>query len=305
MTRPLRIATRQSPLALWQAEWVAAQLRAGGAEVELLPMITRGDKILDQALSKVGGKDLFVKEVEHAVLDGRADVAVHSLKDMPTDVPDGLRLAAHPPREDPRDALVSPRHQTLEALPSGSKLGTSSLRRGAQLRRLRPDLQIVDIRGNVQTRLRKLEEENMAATMLAYAGLLRLGTPEVATEVFDSARLLPAVGQGILGVECRAEDDETMARLQPLDDPAARAAAECERAFLARLEGGCQIPIGGHATVDSGQIRLRGLVASLDGQTVVEGAWSGAIEEARSVGTALAEELLGRGADEILRALQA
>lgn len=303
-TRPLRIATRQSPLALWQAEWVAARLEAGGAEVELLPMITRGDKILDQALSKVGGKDLFVKEVEHAVLDGRADVAVHSLKDMPTDIPEGLSLAAHPPREDPRDALVSPRYGTLAALPEGARLGTSSLRRGAQLRRLRPDLQIVDIRGNVQTRLRKLEQEDMAATMLAYAGLVRLGTPELATEVFDSDRLLPAVGQGILGVECRADDAETQARLRALDDPAARWAAECERAFLARLEGGCQIPIGGHAQVVDGRLELRGLVASLDGRRVIEGVQAGAVEDAVPVGMALAEDLLDRGADEILRGLR-
>jgi hydroxymethylbilane synthase len=303
-TRPLRIATRQSPLALWQAEWVAARLEAGGAEVELLPMITRGDKILDQALSKVGGKDLFVKEVEHAVLDGRADVAVHSLKDMPTDIPEGLSLAAHPPREDPRDALVSPRYGTLAALPEGARLGTSSLRRGAQLRRLRPDLQIVDIRGNVQTRLRKLEQEDMAATMLAYAGLVRLGTPELATEVFDSDRLLPAVGQGILGVECRADDAETQARLRALDDPAARWAAECERAFLARLEGGCQIPIGGHAQVVDCRLELRGLVASLDGRRVIEGVQAGAVEDAVPVGMALAEDLLDRGADEILRGLR-
>ncbi|MEM1023257.1 MAG: hydroxymethylbilane synthase [Myxococcota bacterium] len=300
---PLRIATRQSPLALWQAEWVADQLRKQSLEVELLPMVTKGDKILDQALSKVGGKDLFVKEVEHAVIDGRADLAVHSLKDMPTDIPDGLVLAAHPTREDPRDALVAPNFLGLDALPKGAKLGTSSLRRGAQLRRLRPDLQIVDIRGNVQTRLRKLEDEGMAATMLAYAGLVRLGTPEVATEVFSSERFLPAVGQGILGIECRTDDHRTRDQLAQLDDPAARAAAECERSFLARLQGGCQIPIGGHARVDN-RIELRGMVASLDGETVVEGALEGGLEDGRRLGVELAEQLLSRGAAEILDGLR-
>ncbi len=299
------IATRKSPLAVWQAEHVAARLAevSPGIEVELVPLSTKGDKILDQALSKVGGKDLFVKEIEAALLDGRAQVAVHSLKDMPTALPEGLTITAFPPREDPRDALVSTKGYTLDTLPFGAVLGTCSLRRAAQMLRRRPDLKIVPIRGNVQTRLKKLDEENMDATMLAYAGLLRLGMKRTASHVLSVEESLPAIGQGILGVETRADDEATNAIVRQLDDPAARHAAQIERAFLRRLEGGCQVPIAGHAKMTGDEVTFTGLVASLDGQTVYEGTRSGAPDAA--LGTDLADELLGAGAKTILDGLKA
>ncbi|MEL6187359.1 MAG: hydroxymethylbilane synthase [Myxococcota bacterium] len=302
----LRIATRGSPLALWQARHVAKSLKADASdlEVELLELTTKGDKILDQALSKVGGKDLFVKEIEHALLDGRAAVAVHSLKDVPTELPDGLVITAYPQREDPRDALVSPKGYTLETLPEGARIGTCSLRRAAQMLRRRPDLKIEEIRGNVQTRLKRLEERGMDATLLAYAGLLRLELANLASEVFDPSVCLPAIGQGILAVETRADDGETNARVRKLDHGPSRAAALAERGFLHHLEGGCQVPIAGHATVAGDRIELRGLVSTLDGSRVIEGVESGAVEEASEVGIRLAKALLGQGAKEILDALK-
>ena len=302
-----KIATRKSPLALWQAEYVADEMRKQRPElaVSLLEMTTRGDKILDQALSKVGGKDLFVKEIEHALLDGRAHVAVHSLKDVPTELPDGLVIAAYPRRADPRDALISPHGYTLQTLPKNAKVGTCSLRRAAQILRVRPDLQICQIRGNVQTRLRRMEEEKMDATMLAYAGLERLEMAHVASEVLAPEVCLPAIGQGILAVEIRTADTDMNAWVSTFDDPFARAAALAERAFLHRLEGGCQVPIAGHATIVDGQgLHLRGLVASLDGLRVIEGSAKGTITEASAIGVALAEELLGRGAAAILESLK-
>lgn len=303
----LRIATRKSPLALWQAEHVAAELRGidAEAEVSLLELSTKGDKILDQALSKVGGKDLFVKEIEHALMDGRADVAVHSLKDVPTTLPEGLQITAYPPREDPRDALVSPKGYTLASLPEGARVGTCSLRRAAQVLRRRPDLRIEEIRGNVQTRLQRLEERGMDATLLAYAGLTRLKLTHLASEVLDPEVCLPAIGQGILAVETKGIDEEVNARVQRLDDADARASALAERSFLHRLEGGCQVPIAGHAVLVDGLVRLTGLVASLDGTQVVEGVVSGARDEAPQLGVTLAEQLLGQGADAILAALNA
>lgn len=302
----VRIATRKSPLAIWQAEHISAELVAKepGLQVELVRLTTQGDKILDQALSKVGGKDLFVKEIEAALFDGRAEVAVHSLKDVPTELPAGLEVTAFPPREDPRDALVSTKGYTLDTLPKGASVGTCSLRRAAQLLRLRPDLVIKPIRGNVQTRLKKLDEDNLDATILAYAGLLRLGMTQVATEVLSPERSLPAIGQGILAVECRSADHPTTARVQKLDDVAARAAALTERAFLRRLQGGCQVPIAGHATLSGDRITLRGLVASLDGQQSVEDQIAGPVGDAEALGTELADRLLGRGAKRILDALQ-
>lgn len=302
----VRIATRKSPLAIWQAEHISAELVAKepGLQVELVRLTTQGDKILDQALSKVGGKDLFVKEIEAALFDGRAEVAVHSLKDVPTELPAGLEVTAFPPREDPRDALVSTKGYTLDTLPKGASVGTCSLRRAAQLLRLRPDLVIKPIRGNVQTRLKKLDEDNLDATILAYAGLLRLGMTQVATEVLSPERSLPAIGQGILAVECRSADRPTTQRVQKLDDPAARAAALTERAFLRRLQGGCQVPIAGHATLSGDRITLLGLVASLDGQQSVEDQISGPVGDAEALGTELADRLLGRGAKRILDALQ-
>jgi hydroxymethylbilane synthase len=303
----VRIATRRSPLALWQAEHVSERLRASdpGMDVSLLQIVTKGDKILDQALSKVGGKDLFVKEIEHALLDGRAEVAVHSLKDVPTVLPEGLDITAYPPREDPRDALVSPRGYTLSTLPEGARVGTCSLRRAAQVLRRRPDVRIEEIRGNVQTRLRRMEERGMDATLLAYAGLTRLDMAHLASEVLGPEQCLPAIGQGILAIETRSDDDATNAKVRALDDPAARAAALAERAFLHRLEGGCQVPIAGHARLEDGQLRLRGLVSSLDGVTVHESEEAGPISDARGIGVRLAERLLDAGAGEILAALKA
>jgi hydroxymethylbilane synthase len=300
----LTIATRKSPLALWQANHVARALAEQGAVVELLELTTRGDKILDQALSKVGGKDLFVKEIEQALLSGEAQVAVHSLKDMPTVLPEGLSIAAYPKREDPRDAMVSNKGYTLSTLPDGAKVGTSSLRRAAQLLRRRPDLRIVPIRGNVQTRLRKMEEEGMDGTVLAYAGLLRLEMAHLATEVLELGVSLPAIGQGILAVETRDGDEQVNALVVRLDDPASRAAAIAERSFLHRLEGGCQVPIAGHARLSEDRITLEGLVASLDGKEIVQDVHSGSAREPAKVGVELAERLLSQGAKKILDALQ-
>lgn len=314
----LRIATRKSPLALWQAEHVRALLtaRAPDLEIELVTMTTRGDRILDQALSKVGGKDLFVKEIEEALLDGRAEVAVHSLKDVPTVLPEPLVITAFPPREDPRDAFVSPDHRPFAAVPPGAKIGTSSLRRAAQLLRRRPDLEIVPLRGNVQTRLQKVEALGLAGTVLACAGLKRLGLESVVTEVFEPEVSLPAIGQGILAVETRRDDPAVNALVGALDDPAARAAATSERAFLHRLHGGCQVPIAAHATLalapspagpaagPSGVLRLRGLVASLDGREVFEDAVEGPVTEGAALGAALGERLLAAGAGRVLDALR-
>lgn len=300
----IRIATRKSPLALWQAEHVSALLRAAdpALEVSLVELTTKGDKILDQALSKVGGKDLFVKEIEEALLDGRAEVAVHSLKDMPTVLPEGLVIAAFPPREDPRDALVSPKGYTLATLPQGAKVATSSLRRAAQLLRRRPDLQIMPIRGNVQTRLRRLEEHGYDATVLAYAGLLRLKLTEVASEVLEPEVSLPAIGQGILAVETRADAVSLVAHL---DDAGARIAATAERAFLHCLHGGCQVPIAAHARVNGARMAMRGLVSSLDGREVFEDAIEGAAADGVSLGVSLGQRLLDRGAGRVLDALKA
>ena len=301
----LRIATRKSPLAIWQAEHVAHALKDKdpGLAIELIPITTKGDKILDRALSSVGGKDLFVKEIEQALFEGRADIAVHSLKDVPTSLPEGLTLTSFPPRGDPRDALVSSRGYSFATLPKEARVGTCSLRRAAQLLRRRPDLQIVPIRGNVQTRLKKMEAEGMDATLLAYAGLQRLGLDKLATEVLEPELCLPAIGQGILAVEARAEDTSTVERTAAIDNPASRAAALAERAFLRRLEGGCQVPIAAHATVHGAEIQLRGLVSSLDGRFVVEDRTEGSTEDAEKIGTALANDLLERGAKRILQAL--
>lgn len=305
VTFDVRIATRKSPLALWQAEHVAEELkkREPDLSVDLVRLTTKGDKILDQALSKVGGKDLFVKEIEHALFDGRANVAVHSLKDVPTELPEGLVITAFPPREDPRDALVSSKGYTMQTLPKNAVVGTCSLRRASQLLRRRPDVQIVPIRGNVQTRLKRLDEQNMDATLLAYAGLLRMDMQSVATEVLDPSVSLPAIGQGILAVETRLDDAATNERVGALDDPSARAAALMERAFLRTLQGGCQVPIAGYATIDGDKISMRGLVASLDGSLIFEDDAEGPVGDAVELGTELAERLLAAGADRVLASL--
>jgi len=301
----IRIATRRSPLAKWQANHVADLLRARepGLEIRLHELVTKGDKILDVALASVGGKGLFVKEIEDALLARDAEIAVHSMKDLPAVLADGLVVGAVPVREDPRDALCSPRHKIWSALPKGAKVGTSSLRRAAQLKALRPDLQIEMVRGNVETRLRKASE-GLDAVVLAYAGLRRLGLAEHATQVFSPEEMLPAVAQGALALEARADDRATLARLAPLDDADTRCRVEAERGLLRRLEGGCQVPIAAHATVQGGRVSLRALVASLDGARIVRGERSGSTADARALGEALGEELLGKGAGEILKELE-
>lgn len=300
----LRIATRQSRLALWQAEFVAAQLRAKHPtlDVELVPMTTQGDRVLDRALSEVGGKGLFIKELEIAIEERRADIAVHSMKDVPGELPPGMTLAAMLPRADPRDAFVSLRHASFETLPQGARVGTSSLRRQCQLKSVRPDLQIVALRGNVDTRLRKLEEEQYDAIILAAAGLIRLGLQHRITRYIEFDLSLPAVGQGIIGIECRADDERSVALVQALDDPAARHCCEAERAFTVRLQGSCQSPIGGFAELRNGELRLRGVVGSEDGATVYRGDVRGPASSARNLGMELADRLLAAGADKLLAA---
>jgi hydroxymethylbilane synthase len=298
----IRIATRRSPLAKWQANHVAALLRANepGLEVRLHEVVTKGDKILDVPLADVGGKGLFVKEIEDALLAGDAEIAVHSMKDLPALLAEGLVVGAVPEREDPRDAICSPRWKTLDRFPQGARVGTSSLRRSAQLKVVRPDLDIQMVRGNVETRLRKASE-GLDAVVLAYAGLRRLGLAQHATHVLSPDEMLPAVAQGALALEARAADAATLKRLAALEHPETRVRTEAERGFLARIEGGCQVPIAGHARVEGDTVVLRALVASLDGTRVVRGERRGPLADARRMGEALAEELLSKGADAILR----
>jgi hydroxymethylbilane synthase len=297
----IRIATRRSPLARWQADHVAGLLRAQEPELEvrLHELTTRGDRILEVPLAQVGGKGLFVKEIEDALLAGQAEIAVHSMKDLPAELSPGLTVGAVPEREDPRDALVAPRAGTLAALPRGARVGTSSLRRGAQLRALRPDLRIEMVRGNVQTRLGKASSD-LDAVVLAHAGLLRLGLAKHATYLFPVEEMLPAVAQGALALEARAGDEATLARLRPLDHALTRVRVEAERGFLARIQGGCQVPVAAHATVEGETVCLRALVASVDGARLIRGERSGRLAEARAIGEAVAEDLLSRGADGIL-----
>ncbi len=302
----LRIATRQSPLALWQAEHVAARLRQAhpGLRVELIGMITRGDRILDSPLAKVGGKGLFVKELEQGLLDGRADLAVHSMKDVPADFPAGLDLPVILAREDPRDAFVSRHYPHPDALPVHARVGTSSLRRQCQLAARYPGWEIRSLRGNVGSRLAKLDAGAFDAILLAAAGLKRLGLEERITVALEPAFSLPAIGQGAIGVECRLDDTRTRDLIATLDDPATQVRVTAERAFNARLQGGCQVPIAGHALLlDHEQIWLRGLVGEPDGSRIVTGEMRGPAAAAETLGAALAEDLLERGADVILRQL--
>jgi len=301
----LRIATRKSPLALWQAEHVAERLRTThpGLRVELLTLVTRGDKILDAPLAKVGGKGLFVKELEQALLEGRADIAVHSMKDVPADLPEGLQLTAILPREDPRDALVSTRHATLNELPADARIGTSSLRRQCQLRFRLPACRISSLRGNVGTRLEKLESEGLDAIILAAAGLIRLGMANRITQTLSPEDSLPAVGQGAIGIESRQDDPAINPLLAPLHDADTATCVSAERAYNHRLNGGCQVPIAGFAELADDQIRLRGLVASPDGSRVVRGELRGPRADAELLGRRLADRLLADGADHILHEL--
>jgi hydroxymethylbilane synthase len=295
----LVIASRGSQLALWQARWVSAQLTALGHECRIEIVKTTGDKITDVPLAKVGTKGLFTKEIEEALLDGRADLAVHSLKDLPTELPEGLVLAAVPEREDPRDAVVG---KCLADLPRGAKVGTSSLRRAAQLRKLRPDLAIESVRGNLDTRLRKLDEGQYDAILLAAAGLKRLGWGDRIAEILPAEIMCSAVGQGALAIETRASGAGFDA-IRAMDHADTHAAVLAERGVLGALGGGCQVPIGAHATVEGGRLRLLGLVASPDGGEVVRGESEGPASEAESLGRALGNELLERGARRILDAV--
>lgn len=299
---PLRIATRKSPLALWQAEHVAARLRAAhpGVDVVLLPMSTKGDQILDRSLAAIGGKGLFIKELEIALEERRADLAVHSMKDVPADLPAQFTIGAILERADPRDALVAPRAGTLEALPSGARVGTSSLRRRAQLLAARPDLRIEALRGNLNTRVRRLDEGSLDAIVLACAGLARLGWEQRIAARLPLEVSLPAVGQGAIGVECRADDTTILARLAALEHPPTRVAVDAERAFSRRLGGGCQSPVAAHATLDGGRLGLRGLVASTDGRRVLRDGLSGTADAAAALGEALAQRMLAAGARELL-----
>ena len=299
---PLRIATRKSPLALWQAEHVAARLRAAhpGVDVVLLPMSTKGDQILDRSLAAIGGKGLFIKELEIALEERRADLAVHSMKDVPADLPAQFTIGAILERADPRDALVAPRAGTLEALPSGARVGTSSLRRRAQLLAARPDLRIEALRGNLHTRVRRLDEGSLDAIVLACAGLARLGWEQRIAARLPLEVSLPAVGQGAIGVECRADDTTILARLAALEHPPTRVAVDAERAFSRRLGGGCQSPVAAHATLDGGRLGLRGLVASTDGRRVLRDGLSGTADAAAALGEALAQRMLAAGARELL-----
>lgn len=296
---PLTIASRGSQLALWQAHWVSGQLTALGHECHIEIVKTTGDKITDVPLAKIGGKGLFTKEIEEALLDGRADLAVHSLKDLPTELPNGLALAAVPEREDPHDAIVGCK---LADLPAGAIVGTSSLRRSAQLRRLRPDLIVESIRGNLDTRLRKLDEGQYAAIVLAAAGLKRLGWAARIAEILPAEAMCPAVGQGALAIETRATGAGRDA-CAALNHAATHSAVAAERAFLRALGGGCQVPIGAHATVDGSRLQLMGLVIAPDGSAVVRGERQGAADEAEDIGAALGAEVLAAGARTILEAI--
>jgi hydroxymethylbilane synthase len=295
----LVIASRGSQLALWQARWVSAQLTDRGYQSRIEIIKTTGDKITDVPLAKVGTKGLFTKEIEEALLDGRADLAVHSLKDLPTELPEGLVLAAVPEREDPRDAVVGKR---LADLPAGAKVGTSSLRRAAQLRKLRPDLVIESIRGNLDTRLRKLDEGQFDAILLAAAGLKRLGWGDRIAEILSAESMCSAVGQGALAIETKSAGAGFDA-VQGLDHADTHTAVMAERGVLGALGGGCQVPIGAYATVSGGRLQLLGLVASPDGDEIIRGVSEGPVGDALKLGAALGQDLLQRGARRILDAV--
>lgn len=301
----IRIATRKSPLAMWQAEFVRGRLMEAHSdlEVELMGMTTQGDQILNSPLAKIGGKGLFVKELEVSMLNGDTDIAVHSMKDVPVEFPDGLHLAVICEREDPRDAFVSNKFKTLDELPNGARVGTSSLRRQCQLREKRPDLDIIDLRGNVNTRLRKLDEEQYDAIILAAAGLIRLGFNDRITQFLETDVSLPAIGQGAVGIECRSDDERVNQLLAPLNDPNTHTRVMAERAMNNRLEGGCQVPIAGHAILNGDTLNLRGLVGQPDASEMIRGEISGPASDAQQLGVTLADDLLSRGAKEILAAL--
>ncbi len=305
MMMTLKIATRKSPLALWQAEHIRARLQElhPGLTVELVTFVTQGDKILDTPLAKIGGKGLFVKELEAALLDGRADLAVHSMKDVHMHLPAGLSLPVICEREDPCDAFVSNRFEGFEQLPKGATVGTSSLRRKTQILKARPDLNILDLRGNVGTRLSKLDAGEYDAIILASAGLKRLGLSERIKHTLSPELSLPAVGQGALGLECRTDDQAILDLISPLQHEQTSICVRAERAFNSHLEGGCQVPIAAYATLENGQLQLEGRVGSVDGLILLSSQVSGQPEHAEQLGIELAENLLSQGAGELLKAL--
>ncbi|GAB7024759.1 hydroxymethylbilane synthase [Geotalea toluenoxydans] len=299
--KQLRIGTRASQLALWQANWVKSELekRHPGMEVSLVKIKTIGDKILDVPLAQVGGKGLFVKEIEEAMLRGDIDIAVHSMKDVPTEFPEGLGLHCITEREDPRDAVIS-RGIKFADLPQGAKIGTSALRRQAQLLKVRPDMEMVIIRGNVETRINKLETEKLDAVILAAAGLKRLGFTEKVAEYLPTELSIPAIGQGALGIECRLDNEEVKKTIDFFNHPATAFAVRAERALLWRCEGGCQVPIAAFGEVTGSELKLVGFIASVDGKTSVRGTISGPAEECEKLGIKLAEQLLADGGHAIL-----
>ncbi|MBM4127692.1 MAG: hydroxymethylbilane synthase [Nitrospira sp.] len=299
----LILGTRGSKLALQQSQWFQGRLRevAPDVQVTLRKIQTSGDKIVDVPLAKIGGKGLFVKEIEEALLAGEIDLAVHSMKDVPAQLPDGLEILCVPPREDARDALISRDGRRFKDLPQGARIGTASLRRQAQLLNARPDLRIEMLRGNLDTRLRKLKDGQFDAIVLAAAGLHRLAWAQEITEYLDPVVSLPAIGQGALGIEGRSADDFVRGILERLNDQSTGTTVTAERAFLNRLEGGCQVPIAAHATLSDGQLTLDGLVASVDGKTILREEITGKTAEAHALGVQLAERLLARGGDKILR----
>jgi len=301
MTNHFRIGTRASALALWQANWTKTELERkwAGLTVELVPIKTTGDKILNVPLSEVGGKGLFTKEIDEALLDGRVDAAVHSMKDVPFQLPQGIDFGAIPEREDPRDALVSNGSQ-IDSLPPSARIGTSSLRRQVQLKHRFPSMRISNLRGNVDTRLRKLAEGEFDAIVLALAGLRRLGRESLVSQILDEGVMLPAIGQGALAITCRENDSATREQLAVLDHALTRVAVTAERGLLSALEGSCKVPIAGHAILKEGRILLKGLVANLAGTVVVTGEVTGDPNTAHQLGISLGKDLIGRGAGSIL-----
>ncbi len=305
MGETLKIATRKSPLALWQAEFVKAELEKIHSDltIELIPMVTRGDKILDTPLAKIGGKGLFVKELEHAMLENRADIAVHSMKDVPMEFPDGLGLSIICKREDPRDAFVSNTFSHIDDLSYGAKVGTCSLRRQCQLKAKRPDIQILDLRGNVGTRLSKLDGGQYDAIILASAGLKRLGLSERIAHEIEPSWMLPAGGQGAVGIECRVNDQKTLDLLAPLNHSTTAIRVKAERAVNHSLQGGCQVPIGVFSTIEGEIITITGLVGEVDGSVIIQHKIQGGLPDAELLGIELAKMLLDSGAGEILSKL--
>jgi len=301
----IRIATRQSPLALWQAEHVAARLQQAfpGLKTELVKMVTRGDKILDAPLAKIGGKGLFVKELEQGMLEGTADIAVHSMKDVPVEFPEGLHLAVILDREDPTDAFVSNQYRSLAELPANARIGTSSLRRQCQIKEKFPNAEILSLRGNVNTRLAKLDAGEYDAIILASAGLKRLGLAERITAQLQPTESLPAMGQGAIGIECRIDDVEIHDYLKVLHDAETSIRVNAERAMNARLNGGCQVPIAGFAEIKDGKLFMRGLVGSPDGSRLYRAEASSSLEQAEQLGRMIADDLLAQGAAQILSEL--